>query len=46
MLLKTDPSFVNIRNEQEFKQITTDVEGKYQAEHERVRKWLVEQGML
>jgi TolB-like protein/Tfp pilus assembly protein PilF len=46
MLIKTDPLFNSIRNEPEFQQITRDVEAKYQAEHERVRKWLEEQGML
>ncbi len=30
----------------EFQQIVRDVVAKYQAEHERVRKWLEEQGML
>ncbi len=44
--IKTDPLFKSIRNEPEFQQIVRDVEAKYQAEHERVRKWLEEQGML
>jgi hypothetical protein len=38
--------FVTIRNEPEFQQIVRDTEAKYQAEHERVRKWLEEQGKL
>jgi len=46
MLIKTDPLFNSIRNEPEFKQIASDIEAKYQAEHERVRKWLEEQRML
>jgi tetratricopeptide (TPR) repeat protein len=46
MLIKTDPLFNSIRNEQEFQQIAKDIEAKYQAEHERVRKWLEEQGNL
>jgi molybdopterin converting factor small subunit len=46
MLMKTDPLFNSIRNEPEFKQIASDIEAKYQAEHERVRKWLEEQRML
>jgi hypothetical protein len=46
MFIKTDYLFNNIRNEPEFKQIVRDVEVKYEAEHERVRKWLEEQGML
>ena len=44
--MKTDPLFNSIRNEPEFKQIASDIEAKYQAEHERVRKWLEEQRML
>ena len=43
---KTDPLFESIRNEPEFQEIARDVEAKYQAEHERVKKWLEEQGML
>src|SRR5664280_1659883 len=46
MLIKTDPLFNSIRNEPEFQQIARDVEAKYQAEHERVRKWLEENGKL
>ena len=45
-LIKNDPIFDSIRNEPEFQQIVRDVEAKYQAEHERVKKWLEEQGML
>jgi len=44
-LIKNDPLFDSIRDEPEFQQIVRDVEAKYQAEHERVRKWLEEQGM-
>ena len=44
--LKNDPLFDSIRNDPEFQQIVRDVESKYQAEHERVRKWLEDQGML
>jgi tetratricopeptide (TPR) repeat protein len=40
------PFFDNIRNEPAFQKIVSDAEAKYQAEHERVRKWLEEQGML
>jgi hypothetical protein len=46
MRMKTDPIFNSIRNEPEFQQIAKDIEAKYQAEHERVRKWLETQGML
>jgi len=45
-LFKRDPLFESIRNEPEFQQILNDVEAKYQAEHERVRKWLEENDML
>jgi hypothetical protein len=45
-LIKNDPLFNSMRNEPEFQQIFRDVEAKYQAEHERVRKWLEEQGTL
>jgi hypothetical protein len=45
-LMKHDPLFNSIRNEERFQKILQNVESKYQAEHERVRKWLVEQGKL
>jgi tetratricopeptide (TPR) repeat protein len=45
-LIKIDPLFNSIRNEPEFQQIAKGIEAKYQAEHERVRKWLEEQGKL
>ncbi|MBN1181702.1 MAG: tetratricopeptide repeat protein [Bacteroidales bacterium] len=45
VLIKNDPLFDSIRDEPEFQQIVRDVEAKYQAEHERVRKWLEEQEM-
>ena len=44
--IKNDPLFDNIRDEPEFQQIVRDVEAKYQAEHERVRRWLEENDML
>jgi tetratricopeptide (TPR) repeat protein len=45
-ILRLDPILDSIRNEPEFQQIVRDVEAKYQAEHERVRKWLEGQEML
>jgi len=45
-LIKNDPLFDNITKEPEFQQIVRDVEAKYNAEHERVRKWLEENKML
>ena len=44
--MKDDPLFESIRKETEFQQIVKDIESKYLAEHERVRKWLEEQGTL
>jgi len=38
--VKNDPLFSSIRNEERFQKILQDMEAKYQAEHERVRKWL------
>jgi tetratricopeptide (TPR) repeat protein len=43
---KNDPCFDPIRNDQEFKQIESDVEASFRAEHEKVRMWLEEQGMI
>ena len=45
-LAKNDPLFSNIRSEEHFQRILQNMEAKYQAEHERVRKWLEEQGKL
>ena len=44
--INSDPLFAGIRNEPEFQRIVTDIESKYQAEHERVRQWLEENDML
>jgi hypothetical protein len=43
--VKYDPLFDIIRNEERFQKILRNMEAKYQAEHERVRKWLREQEM-
>ncbi len=45
-MLKYEPLFSSIRNEPEFQKILKDFEAKYQAEHERVRKWLEKKEML
>ncbi|KPL16604.1 MAG: hypothetical protein AMS23_09030 [Bacteroides sp. SM1_62] len=45
-LINSDPLFDDIRDEPEFQQIFQDIKNKYQAEHERVRKWLKENDML
>ena len=46
VFIKHDPCFDSIRNEERFQKIIQNMEAKYQAEHERVRKWLEEQGKL
>ena len=46
MYLKNDPWWDNIKNEPEFQQSVREWVLKYQAEHERVRKWLEENDML
>lgn len=44
--LKHDPLFDNIRNSIEFQKYQKDMERKYQAEYERVEKWLEKKEML
>jgi TolB-like protein/Tfp pilus assembly protein PilF len=44
--VKNDATFESYRNDPVFQQYVRDVEAKYQAEHERVRKWLEAQGKL
>ena len=45
-LIKHDPLFNNLRQEPRFQAIVKDVEAKYQAEHDRVGKWLKEKGLI
>jgi tetratricopeptide (TPR) repeat protein len=45
-VITDEQAFKSIRNEPEFQKIMSELEAKYQAEHERVRKWLEEQGKL
>jgi TolB-like protein/AraC-like DNA-binding protein/Tfp pilus assembly protein PilF len=45
-LIKNDPFFNGIRNEPEFQKIVQDLEAKYRAEHERVRRWMEKNGNL
>ena len=44
--INNDPLFDSLRDEERFQNIVKDMEAKYQAEHERVRKWLEENAML
>ncbi len=44
-MAKHDPLFDSIREEERFQKILLNMEAKYQAEHERVRKWLEEQDL-
>jgi TolB-like protein/Tfp pilus assembly protein PilF len=44
--VKGDPLYASIRNEDRFQKILQDMSAKFQAEHERVRKWLEENDML
>jgi TolB-like protein/Tfp pilus assembly protein PilF len=46
VLIRHDQFFDNIRGEEHFQKIQKNAETKYQAEHERVRKWLEENKML
>ena len=46
ILIRHDPLFDSIRGEEHFKRIEQGVESRCQSEHEKVRKWLEEQGML
>jgi tetratricopeptide (TPR) repeat protein len=41
-----NPLLEGMRNEERFQKIIQNMEARYQAEHERVRKWLEEQGKL
>jgi tetratricopeptide (TPR) repeat protein len=44
-LINDDPLFDGIRDEPEFRQIVQDVELKYQALHEKIERWLQENGL-
>jgi AraC-like DNA-binding protein/TolB-like protein len=43
--IKYDPLFNNIRHEPEFQHIIEKVEAKYQAEHEQLKLWLIENNL-
>ncbi len=44
--VENDPMFASIRGEERFQKIVQDMKAKNQADHDRVQKWLMEQGML
>jgi TolB-like protein/Tfp pilus assembly protein PilF len=44
--VENDPMFASIRSEERFQKIVQDMKAKNLAEHDRVMKWLVEQGMI
>jgi TolB-like protein/Tfp pilus assembly protein PilF len=46
IILRHSQMLEGIRNEERFQKILQNMESKYQAEHDRVRKWLEEQGTL
>jgi TolB-like protein/Tfp pilus assembly protein PilF len=46
MYVNNDPLIESYRDDPVFQQFVRDVESKYKAEHERVRKWLDENGQL
>jgi len=46
IFFRHDPLLDSLRGEERFQQIIKELEVKYQAEHERVRKWLEETGQL
>ena len=45
-MVKSERALDSFRNEPEFQQILKEMESKYQAEHDRVKKWLEEQEKL
>jgi tetratricopeptide (TPR) repeat protein len=45
-LIKRDPLFDNLREEEEFEAIVKNVEAKYLKEHNRVKVWLQDNDML
>jgi TolB-like protein/Tfp pilus assembly protein PilF len=40
ILIKNDPLLDSLRNDAEFQRILSEMSSKYQAEHERVQKWM------
>jgi TolB-like protein/AraC-like DNA-binding protein len=45
-LAKHDPLFNSLRNDEKFRKILQNMQTKFQAEHERVKKWLEDQKTL
>lgn len=46
LTMESDPLFDGIRAEPEFQAIQRDIRSKYEREHQRVRLWLEENGLL
>ncbi len=44
--VKNEPLLQDLRNVVEFQQFQKDLENTFQADHDRISKWLGEQGML
>ena len=44
--MKDDELFDSIRQDDRFQDLLLEMETKYQAEHERVRKWLEQKGEI
>ena len=42
--IKNDPLLNNVRNEPEFSQIVNSMETNYDSVHNRVKKWIEEEG--
>ena len=45
-LIKNEPMFENIRNEERFQKIINDMVAKHNTKHESVKRWLEEQGKI
>jgi len=44
--MKTDPLFNSIREEERFQRIYRDIKAKYQREHDKLKAWMEEEGIM
>jgi tetratricopeptide (TPR) repeat protein len=44
--MKTDPLFNSIREEERFQRIYRDIKAKYQREHDKLKAWMEEEGII